>query len=384
MTLVKNQVRIIFMGSLLLMMAGCASEVTSMEISTTNSEEVTSTDMSTTISIAEESSEVSATLRTSTYTNPIYEYDFPDPSIVFDERTNQYFAFATHGQILSSPDFVTWTKQNYAFTTIPQWGTTNAGLWAPHVMRIGEQYVMYYSLSTWGDSNPGIGVARAPRPNGPWVDQGELFRSLDIGVNNSIDPGVFIAETGKVFMVWGSMRGNYIVELTSDGLSLKDGSATTAATTKIHVAGLDTNTDWNVGTYEGSYVQFHDGYYYLFLSSGTCCEGNTSSYHVVVARSEFATGPYVDRNGHSMKAANVGTPILERNDSFAGPGHNAIFQDMAGDTWMLYHGYMTSNPARGRVLLVDKINWGDDGWPSIHGGTPSTTPLQGPAYWQLP
>ena len=50
----------------------------------------------------------------------------------------------------------------------------------------------------------------------------KLFTSLEIGVNNSIDAMVY-QEDGRVYMLWGSFRGNYIVELTEDGLGLKGG-----------------------------------------------------------------------------------------------------------------------------------------------------------------
>jgi len=356
---------------------------TDSQSSNATTSEVSSSDQTSETTSTITSVSIPMEIRRATYTNPIYDFDFPDPSIVYDERTNQYFVFATGGQIISSTDLVTWQKHNYAFTTIPQWGTTNAGLWAPHVTRINDQYVMYYSLSTWGDPNPGIGVATAPRPNGPWLDRGELFRSLSIGVNNSIDPVVFVAETGKVFMIWGSMRGNYIVELTSDGLSLKDGDAVVASVTKQRIAGFDTSTDWHVGTYEGSYIQYRNGYYYLFLSTGTCCEGVSSTYRVVVARSQFAMGPYFDASGRSMLNANVGTLILDRNNAFAGPGHNAIITDAEGVTWMFYHAYKTAT-GNARVLLMDKILWDEDGWPYIEGGTPSNTPQQGMAYWYQP
>ena len=53
-------------------------------------------------------------------------------------------------------------------------------------------------------------------------------------------------------MIWGSFRGLYGVELTSDGLALKDGE--NAKDTKVHIAGYDTSTGWNGSTYEGAYV----------------------------------------------------------------------------------------------------------------------------------
>ena len=42
------------------------------------------------------------------------------------------------------------------------------------------------------------------------------------------------------------------------------------------------------------------GYYYLFASTGSCCSGMSSTYAVVVGRSEHLFGPYVDRQGEGM------------------------------------------------------------------------------------
>lgn len=239
---------------------------------------------------------------------------------------------------------------------------------------------MYYSLSTWGDANPGIGVATAPRPQGPWTDQGKLFRSLEIGVNNSIDPGVFIDQEGRVFMIWGSMRGNYLVELTADGLALKAGTPENASATKIRVAGLDTLTGWTVDTYEAAYVRYWQGYYYLFLSMGTCCEGSSSTYQVVVGRSTSPTGPYLDDQGRAMTARNVGKLVIARNDTFVGTGHNSVIDDVNGDPWFYYHAYHNDNPNKGRVLLMERMLFDENGWPYVHNLTASTTVKIGPYF----
>lgn len=325
------------------------------------------------------SSGTQPTIINSYYRNPIYNVDFPDPSVIYDPGTNLYYAYATNRFILYSEDLVNWTQTiTRVFPSSPTWGTSGAGVWAPDVQYINGQYVYYYSLSTWGDPNPGIGVATAANPGGPWTDRGELFRSLQIGVNNSIDPMVFTAQDGKVYMIWGSMRGNFIVEMTADGLSLKEGSPSQATITRV--AGLATTTSWHVGTYEGAYVIYRDGYYYLFLSTGTCCEGLSSTYRVVVSRSTSPLGPYVDDQGRVMTQANVGKLILQSNNTFKGPGHNSLVTDAYGDTWMFYHSYSTSKPSS-RVLLMDPVLWDENGWPYIENGSPSTTTRVGPGFF---
>lgn len=327
------------------------------------------------------------------YTNPIYEPVLADPAIIRHEGVFYVYGTQDYGEwgdefgtkfgpILSSTDLVNWVFAGSAFEmdTRPTWGTANSGIWAPDVVKIGNQFIMYYSLSKWGDPNPGIGIATADHPLGPWEDHGMLIRSDMIGVNNSIDATVFV-EDGRVYMIWGSFRGLYGLELSSDGLSLKDG--TNAVNTKIHIAGLDTSTGWNGSTYEAPYVIKKDGYFYMFVSSGTCCNGFQSTYNVRVGRSLSPLGPYVDSTGQSMLGTNRGHRVVDGSTYFAGPGHNAIIMDDNEDYFMIYHAYDKSEaPKYGnsprRSLMIDKLVWDEDGWPSVKGNMPSNGETLGP------
>lgn len=323
-----------------------------------------------------------------TYENPVWEPILADPSIIRDEN-GVWYAFGTqdtadwgsagygtkYGPILESHDLITWDCVGSVFkmSTFPQWGeTVGAGLWAPDIQYINGQYVLYYSLSVWGDSNPGIGVATAPHPKGPWVDQGKVFTSNEIGVTNSIDSCVFVDDDNRVYMVWGSFCGIYGIELTSDGLAIKPGAS------KKLLAGYETN-QWSGDQYEGAFVRKIDNYYYMFLSLGTCCAGFQSTYHVRVARSETPLGNYVMKNGTSMiGGGNKGELVLDKNERFVGVGHNCLTQDDNGDWWIVYHGFDTrKEPQLGttnrRSLLIDKLLWTEDGWPYVEGYSASTT-----------
>ena len=79
-------------------------------------------------------------------------------------------------------------------------------------------------MSVWGgELTCGIGCATADKPEGPFTDHGKMFRSNEINVQNSIDP-FYIDDGGKKYLFWGSFRGIYAIELSDDGLSLKDGA----------------------------------------------------------------------------------------------------------------------------------------------------------------
>lgn len=336
------------------------------------------------------------------YSNPVYAPVFADPCIV--EHEGMYYAYATTDYglwkptddsldnlsnqaivpILKSADLTKWYYAGKAFVgaKAPSWGTPGATPWAPDVVKIGDKFVMYYALSTWGDPDPAIGVATADHPLGPWTDQGKLFSSLEIGVDNSIDPAVFKAQDGKIYMIWGSFRGLFGVELSSDGLSLK-GGIEQAKENKTLVAGIV--GPWNGATYEAPYVIYENGYYYLFVSSGTCCEGKKSTYNVRVGRSTSPLGPYVDDTGASMCDANRGHIVVHGNDEFVGVGHNACVK--VGDDWyIVYHGYdQKGNEKYGntnaRALIIDKLVWDNKGWchteGQVSGRDNLVAPIQG-------
>ena len=301
-------------------------------------------------------------------TNPLTDYDTADPHILRWE--NSLYIYSTGGKISRSDDGITW-KEVGNVDISPSWGTPGAGFWAPDIVRIGDKLLLYYSLSTWGDSNPGIGVASADHPEGPWTDHGKLFTSQEIGVNNSIDPCVFVGQDGKVYMIWGSFYGCFGIELTEDGLGLKNG-LDYARENKVLVAGA-AGSSWDGSMFEGSYVIFRDGWYYYFGSSGTCCEELRSTYHVRIGRSKDPLGPYVDSRGRELAGAgNVGDTILAGSGDFVGPGHNSILVDDLGYYYIVYHVWVNDNGVgKGRYLAMSRLDWTEDGWCEVQGNTPS-------------
>ena len=235
-------------------------------------------------------------------------------------------------------------------------------LWALDVSRVGKKYLVHYASAYWGnETRTGLGVAEGTSPT-EFTDCGKMFCSTEIGVQNSIDP-CYVKDKGKKYLIWGSFRRLYMGRLTKDGKRIKNPSHLT------QVAGT---------AFEGAMVYKRKGYYYLFASVGTCCEGAKSTYHTVVGRSKKLAGPYVDRQGGRMLDNHYET-VIKGNDRWKGPGHNSeIITDKEGDTWLLYHAYDALDPEKGRVMLLDKLLWDEEGWPYVKGGTPSTTPQDAP------
>ena len=287
-----------------------------------------------------------------TYKNPVVNYSLPDPTVI-EAEDGYFYLYATEDirnlPIHRSKDLVNWESVGTAFTTETRPTFEPKGnLWAPDINKIGDKYVLYYSMSRWGGEwTCGIGVATANCPAGPFKDHGMMFRSNEIGVQNSIDP-FYIEDNGRKYLFWGSFRGIYGVELKEDGLAVKLGAE------KKQIAGT---------AYEGTYIHKRNGYYYMFASTGTCCEGLKSTYQTVVGRSKSLWGPYLNKQGKTMLENNHEV-LISKNKSFVGTGHNAeLVTDKAGNDWILYHGVSVANP-HGRVLLLDRVNW-KKGWPIV-------------------
>ena len=299
------------------------------------------------------------------YTNPIVREDAPDPTII--KANGLYYLYATGEKIYRSNNMINWQYVRKVFEgkTRPSFVDVSS-YWAPCITKQDNRYVLYFALSTWGGVDAaGIGVATASTPEGPFDianGNGKLFQSGEVGVKNSIDPN-YIEENGRKYIIWGSFYGIYGIELNSDGLTVKD------TRNKFQLAGT---------YFEAPYIYKRGGYYYLFGSIGSCCEGDNSTYQTVVGRSTSFTGPYTARNGGRM-LDNSFEVLLSGNSVWAGPGHNSrIIEDNSGTTWMTYHSYIRGQSNIGRTALIDEVKWSNDGWPYFTNGVPSNTQQEGP------
>jgi arabinan endo-1,5-alpha-L-arabinosidase len=286
--------------------------------------------------------------------------------------------------MLRSYDLVNWEYMGDVFQTRPEWVADDAGLWAPEIVYLNGQYYLYYAAS-WTDLPGGgsaIGVATAPTPLGPWTDSGEPVVEPHAppccpnDLRWVFDPEVVRdEETGQLYIFYGSYFGGISArELSEDGLH-----SDPSTQVQITIA----------NRYEGAEVEYHDGYYYLFVSATNCCNGPLTGYSVFVGRSTNILGPYVDREGFSLLQGQVGgTPVLSMNGNrWVGLGHNDVFIDESGQWWTVYHAVDRNDPyfedAVGwltkRPVLLDAIDW-IDGWPTVRGGLwASDTPQPAPA-----
>jgi arabinan endo-1,5-alpha-L-arabinosidase len=324
-----------------------------------------------------------------TYTNPVLDADFPDPTVI-RAQDGMFYAYATQTerdgrminiQVARSADLVRWDHLGDALPVKPAWASRTQDFWAPHVAQRDGRYILYYSAkpdAALSDSTRGLclAIATATRPEGPFTDRGEPLQCGTGFVN--IDPMRFDdPQTGRRLLYWGSGFGPVKVqELAPDGLSFAPGSSPVALVNPI---ATDDPANYQ-RLVEGAWVVYRAPFYYLFYSGDNCC-GPNAHYAALVARSRSATGPF-ETMAQATGAGN--SAILEAGGHWHAPGHNSVITDARGDDWIVYHAVDTRRPREKptddvntrRVMLIDRLVW-VDGWPRIERG-PSETPRPAP------
>ena len=300
-------------------------------------------------------------------TNPVWPRDWPDPTIWVGDD-GRYHCIATNpARSIVSDDLFHWEMSDVAPVDVNSWGAMSAvaqRFWAPDVAMVDGKRNMYLTLyNSAEDSNIGVLQEYAPCQ---FRYMGILTSGRETGIHDTIDPEVVTdPKTGKVWLFFGSVGGIHRIELTKDGLALKEGA------TYEHVAGLkvEDNPDRSK-VFEGSYLHQHGKYWYLFVSSGFFGD---HTYQLKVGRAKKLTDVFLDRDGNRMDEG-FATPVLhsDEGDRFYGPGHcGEIFNAKDGNEYIFYHCHVEGSRRRGsRPLFISRIQWDEEDWPYVEGGKP--------------
>jgi arabinan endo-1,5-alpha-L-arabinosidase len=317
------------------------------------------------------------------YTNPVLDADFPDPTVM-RAADGLYYAYGTQTeregrtiniQVARSKDLVTWEHLGDALPVKPKWASETQNFWAPDVSLRGDTYYLYYSAEPNSKDGLCLAVATSKSPAGPFADSGRPMKCGEGFVN--IDPMAFDdPKTGKRLLYWGSgFKAIKAQELAPDRLGFLPGSEPIDLVSPSQSAPYEKLV-------EGAWVVERSGTYYLYYSGDNCC-GPKASYAVMVARSKSATGPFEKLGAATGAASSV---ILAGDASWVAPGHNSVVRDADGQEWIFYHAIDPKNRlARPgakeedtrRVMLVDRIVY-RDGWPRVERAVPSRAPQRRP------
>jgi arabinan endo-1,5-alpha-L-arabinosidase len=310
-------------------------------------------------------------------------YNVHDPSIV--KSGDYFYCFSTDAaygttvkpgiQIRRSKDLVQWQFVGWAFNALPSKGAdyiTQSGgtpfqsLWAPYIMKVNNQYRLYYSLSSAVLRLSVIGMATATAPEGPWTEQGLVVTSRNdftVTQTNAIDPTVVVTPQGEHWLYYGSaFDGIYVLKLDAT-----TGLPATAGDKGKRIAQRGFTNGTVNGNIEGPEIIYNaaQNKYYLFIAY----DWLETKYNVRVGRSATPQGPFLDYNGKDINNEEDDYPMILAPYQFQGHGgwqgvaHCAVFEK-DGQYFMAHQG----RPSIDKYFMdlhVRKIFWTPDGWPVV-------------------
>jgi beta-xylosidase len=295
-----------------------------------------------------------------TYTNPALAGDYPDPSVI---RVGQdYWAAATSSEwapefpILHSRDLVNWRVAGAVFQKRPAWSVGN--YWAPEISEDRGRFYVYYTAKK-KDGPLCVAVATARRPQGPYTDHGPLV-CQEVG---SIDGFPIRDENGQRYLLWKEDGNSKSVPTPIWAQRLSpDGTRLVGEKQEL----IRNDQAWEKHAtlpygdlVEGAAVVRRGSWFYMFYSGNFCC-ARECNYQIGVARSRKLLGPW---------EKNPANPIMRGNDDFKCPGHGTIVADPRGRDYLMYHAMDAKNFVYvGRQAMLDQIEWGANGWPTINNG----------------
>jgi arabinan endo-1,5-alpha-L-arabinosidase len=270
------------------------------------------------------------------------EFRIHDPStIIF--CSGKYYTYGTGGSALVSDDGWTWRQG----TRPPR-----AGL-APDVIHLGDRYYMYVAANIGAQPKAAINMisSKTLDPDSPdykWEEGGVVASSDGVEDSNAIDPGVFLDPNDhRLWMVYGSYFG-YIRLVELDPKTGK----------RLHPGDRPRNLAINC---EASDMIYHDGWYYLLATHGSCCRGADSGYNIRMGRSRKVTGPFLDNEGIDMILGG-GKLFAGSGGRVIGPGHFGLLDLGQGVQKVSLHYEADLDKGGASVLDIRPLLW-KDGWP---------------------
>ncbi|MEO9031818.1 MAG: arabinan endo-1,5-alpha-L-arabinosidase [Ginsengibacter sp.] len=310
-------------------------------------------------------------------------YNVHDPSI--KKFGDYYYCYSTdvgYGisvrsgiQVRKSKDLVEWTFVGWVFDKLPamgsayitaQGGTPFNSLWAPYVMKVGNEYRLYYSLSSAVSRLSVIGLATATSPEGPWTEKGLAVTSKNDGTTqtNAIDPTVVVTNSGQHWMYYGSAYdGIYVLKLDpTTGLALNNNDK------GVRIAQRGFSGSIINGNIEGAEIIYNDtqNKYYIFIAY----DWLETKYNVRVGRGDNPQGPFYDFNNVDINTVQDHAPMIVAPYQFQGHGgwqgtaHCTVFEDDNGQYYMAHQGRPAVNKYA-MDLHVRKMFWMPNGWPVV-------------------
>lgn len=295
----------------------------------------------------------------SAFAAPVYNGDFPDPAIILSGGKYWSYGTGTRGtnlQVMSSSDLQHWAQPTDPLPVLPSWAMRGL-TWAPGVIQVGSNYLMYYTVHSALLGIQCVSVATSFEPQGPFLDTspGPLVCQRTNG--GSIDPNPFFDDASRqLYLLWksddnaiGSHTHIWGRRLSPDGRSFAPGSSPSLL--------LSQSAPWQAPTVEGPTVIHSGGRYYLFYGANSY---DTASSGIGYATSPSLLGAYANQ---SVLAPWVGT-----TGNAKGPQGPSVFKDSSGGarmTFAAWSGTVGYENGGVRSMWIGRLGFTASGAPTL-------------------
>jgi arabinan endo-1,5-alpha-L-arabinosidase len=265
-----------------------------------------------------------------------------DPSTII-ACGGKFYTYGTGGSCLVSDDGWSWHRGV---------GLGRRGL-APDIIYLGDRYYLYIAANIGAQPKAAVSLIwnktlDTNSPNYRWEEGGVVASSDGVEDCNAIDPGLSYDLTdGRLWLTYGSYFGYIrLVELDP-----KTGKRLNPNDQPVNIA----------INCEASDLIYHDGWYYLLATHGSCCDGPNSGYNIRMGRARKVTGPFLDHLGMDMLKGG-GKLFVGSGGRVIGPGHFGLFD--LGDGVQKFSCHYEADLDRGGASVLDirPLLW-RDGWP---------------------
>jgi beta-xylosidase len=298
---------------------------------------------------------------------PVYQDNFPDPHVLL--HNGEFIAYATNSGLnlpmLSSKDLVHWApvvdaqgRRVDGMPSLASWAEEGR-TWAPEVLKVGNQWLLYYTARSRALKTQCVGVAIAADPRGPFRDPSGAPLVCQTDQGGTIDANPFRDADGKLYLYYKS-DGNAVGKttyiwgqrLTDDGLKI----------TGDAVPLIKDDQKWEWKLVEAPQMVKAPSNYQLFYSAaffGWDATERLSNYATGYANCTGPLGPCTDAPDnpllHSFNEREAGC--------LSGPGHPSIFR-VGTRTFMAFHAWAATSGCRKakdeRYLYVAPLFWQGD------------------------
>ena len=276
-----------------------------------------------------------------------------------NQTENNYFTMKDW-LLYSTVDMINWTYRGTPLTsaTFSSWAKQDNDCWASQCIERNGKWYWYCTATIKGQPYPGIGVAVADNPAGPYKDP---IKKPIVKGWFKIDPSVFIDDNGQAYLYYGNNMLWYVklnknmTSFTGNEVEVKTKDETAFGPYKGYNDDGTPKTNFE----EASWIYKRNGKYYLEYAAGGVPE------HWAYSTADKATGPWTYQ----------GKILGQADNSFTIHGGSVEFK---GHHYMFYHnGKLSGGGGYKRSTCVEEFTPNEDGTiPSIKFTTAGVSPIQ--------